>query len=71
MAYLNCPFCPAQAVPNGEPLRYTQYLVLQMFKCVSKHRFYVEKEEIADEDSLHRRSKSHQQTGHGGMRMDD
>ena len=54
MAYLNCPMCPAQAFPDGEPLRYTQYIVLQMFKCISKHTFYMEEKEINGNEDTER-----------------
>jgi hypothetical protein len=45
MAYLNCPFCPAQAYPQSTlAARWDNGLVL--FSCESQHEFYVEREEI-------------------------
>lgn len=48
MAYLNCPFCPAQSFPDELPYRVTQYVVQQMFKCSANHKFYVDEEDISD-----------------------
>ena len=45
MSYLNCPFCPAQAfpvIPEKGTLQIRPDLVL--YRCVSKHHFYVDKE---------------------------
>lgn len=50
MAYLNCPFCPAQALSaSTEPmLEYGMGLV--RFECSGgKHKFYVEEKEINGE----------------------
>lgn len=45
MAYLNCPFCPAQAYPTSTPFaRFGSGLIL--FSCKSQHEFYVERETI-------------------------
>jgi transposase-like protein len=48
MAYLNCPFCPAQAflVRNKE---HTDVPPLEKYRCPSKHVFYVEAEETHEE----------------------
>jgi hypothetical protein len=45
MAYLNCPYCPAQAFPDPR----TEVILLMGFgltkyRCISKHEFYVEEE---------------------------
>ena len=47
MAYLNCPFCPAQAYPA--PRTETFILVgmgMQRWRCDSKHTFYVRVEDF-------------------------
>lgn len=61
MAYLQCPFCPAQGVPDGSPItthtperelrencgHAVTWFVLQPYRCNGgTHRFYVEKGEL-------------------------
>jgi hypothetical protein len=46
MAYLNCPFCPAQALQSLRvPSKFPACGVV-IFKCISGHKFYVEGEDI-------------------------
>jgi hypothetical protein len=45
MAYLGCPFCPAQAVPANVQDKPLEGLV--KFRCIgSGHMFYIGKEEL-------------------------
>ena len=50
MAYLNCPFCPAQAFPKHPALIQTLPNVKGApaveFQCISKHKFFVTKESV-------------------------
>jgi hypothetical protein len=48
MAYLNCPFCPAQAL-HTETHTATCQPVLFLFQCLGNrlHKFFVEKETIS------------------------
>ena len=43
MAYINCAKCPAQAFPTGESVC-NGYL--EEFQCVSKHKTYIDKEDV-------------------------
>jgi|FreactcultureFD7_1027221.scaffolds.fasta_scaffold34189_2 hypothetical protein len=55
MAYLNCPFCPAQAV-HVETYTMTCQPVMLKYRCNGgKHEFFVEREEPKDVDSIHGR----------------
>lgn len=43
MAYINCAKCPAQSFPTGESVC-NGYL--EEFQCVSKHKTYIDKEDV-------------------------
>lgn len=50
LPYLNCPFCPSQALPCDGQCR--PYLI--RYKCATKHYFYiVEPEKETNENSEH------------------
>ena len=50
MAYLNCPYCPAQGFPAPADDKVLELgFGLQKFRCISKHEFYVEKEDDTNE----------------------
>jgi hypothetical protein len=59
MAYLNCPFCPAQAflVRDAE---HSDRPPLEKYRCIAKRVFYVEAEE--KNDSNYTVPQSNQQT---------
>ena len=51
MAYLNCPFCPAQGFPlvlEGDLVVYNiiGYGPVVKYRCISNHEFYVNTEDV-------------------------
>jgi hypothetical protein len=48
MAYLNCPFCPAQAFPVPTHKDLELGMGLKQLRCISKHISYVELEDLDD-----------------------
>ena len=52
MAYLNCPFCPAQAFAvslRDHAIDNEDFLFME-YHCISKHKFYIpaKEEDVAD-----------------------
>jgi hypothetical protein len=44
MSYLSCPYCPSQAYPQETEPAIKLGMGLQLFRCISKHEFYVKEE---------------------------
>lgn len=42
LPYLNCPFCPAQALPGAK--HSSEQGTLVGYKCPAQHKFYIEEE---------------------------
>lgn len=47
MAYLNCPFCPAQACTQGTS-DFMLGIGYQRFTCTCKHEFFVNRQDLED-----------------------
>jgi len=54
MAYLNCPYCPSQAFPVDTELFMKIGMGLELYRCVSKHEFYVKSESEKQIESVGR-----------------
>ena len=63
MAYLNCPFCPAQALASlRTPSRFPACGVV-IFTCISGHKFYVDEESVDGNTRAATDEGSHDRTG--------
>jgi hypothetical protein len=56
MAYLNCPFCPAQAFASlRTPSKLPADCGVALYVCISGHKFYVDKEIMDGERQINSR----------------